>query len=195
MLMLTVGTKMAAGLMVSIAMLAGTSHAKESLIPHDMVYIGHGLSIMGMDKEEPADSGKTLTAYDKRMKGPWSAEAFNDEGPAHMVFLDSFLIDRYEVSNKDYGNFIKTQGHPAPAYWDDPRLNTPEQPVAGVNWTRPRRTVNIEGSGSRRKRNGKRLLVAPMAVCFRGAMNRRHQSGQTLTGNGKTSTHYIRWDL
>ena len=68
------------------------------------------------------------------MKGPWSAEALNDEGPAHMVFLDSYLMDTYEVSNKDYGEFVKAKGHPAPAYWDDPRLNKPAQPVVGVNW-------------------------------------------------------------
>jgi formylglycine-generating enzyme required for sulfatase activity len=48
--------------------------------------------------------------------------------------LDSYLLDKYEVSNEDYGAFIKSTGHPAPAYWDDPRLNKPEQPVVGVNW-------------------------------------------------------------
>ncbi len=51
-----------------------------------------------------------------------------------MVFLDSYLMDTYEVSNKDYGEFVTAKGHPAPAYWDDPRLNKPQQPVVGVNW-------------------------------------------------------------
>jgi gamma-glutamyl hercynylcysteine S-oxide synthase len=125
---------MALGLMSGLVWVGGAGYAEAPLIPNEMAYVGHGPSVMGLDKEKPADSGKTLTAYDKRMKTPWSAEAFHDEGPAHMVFLDSFLIDRYEVSNQDYGGFIKTQGHPAPAYWDDPRLNQPEQPVVGVNW-------------------------------------------------------------
>ena len=132
--MMKMGTGMAMGLLSGIAWLSGTGHAEESIMPNDMVYVALGPSVMGMDKEEPADSGKKPTAYDRRMNTPWSAEAFNDEGPAHMVFLDSFLIDRYEVSNKDYGDFMKAQGHPAPAYWDDPRLNQPGQPVAGVNW-------------------------------------------------------------
>jgi formylglycine-generating enzyme required for sulfatase activity len=110
------------------------SHAEESLIPQEMAYVGHGPSVMGIDKEQPADSGKKLTAYEKRMRTPWSAEALNDEGPAHMVFLDSYLIDKHEVSNKDYDDFIRAKGHGAPAYWDDPRLNKPEQPVVGVNW-------------------------------------------------------------
>ena len=56
-----------------------------------------------------------------------------DEKP-HNVVLDAYYIDKYEVSNKDYKEFMKATGHAAPAYWDDPRLNKPEQPVVGVNW-------------------------------------------------------------
>ena len=111
-----------------------TSHAEESSIPREMVYVGHGPSVMGLDKEKPADSGKTPTAHNKWMKISRSSKALNDESPAHMVFLDSYLIDRYEVSNRDYGDFMKTSSYSAPAYWDDPRLNKPEQPVVGVNW-------------------------------------------------------------
>ena len=29
---------------------------------------------------------------------------------------------------------MRATGHPAPAYWDDPRLNGAAQPVVGVNW-------------------------------------------------------------
>ena len=111
------GTTMVTGFVGGLVMLAGTGHAEESLIPREMVYIAHGPSVIGIDKDEPADSGKRLTAYEKRMKTPWSAEALNDEGPAHMVFLDSYLMDKYEVSNKEYGEFVKAKGHPAPAYW------------------------------------------------------------------------------
>ncbi len=121
-------------LVATITMTAGMSRAEESLIPKDMAYVGQGLSVMGLDKEQPADSGKKLTAYERRMKGPWSAETFQDESPAHMVVLDAYFIDKYEVSNKEYGEFVKVKGHPAPAYWDDPRLNKAEQPVVGVNW-------------------------------------------------------------
>ncbi len=56
-----------------------------------------------------------------------------DETP-HKVVLDAYKIDKYEVSNKQYGEFIKATKHAAPAYWDDPRVNSPEQPVVGVNW-------------------------------------------------------------
>jgi iron(II)-dependent oxidoreductase len=132
--MKTMGNAVGAGLIMTVAIMTATAQAEKSKIPADMVYVGQGPSIMGLDKAQPADSGRRLTLYDKRMKTPLSAEAFNDEGPAHTVFLDSYLIDKYEVSNKDYGAFIKATGHPAPAYWDDPRLNKPQQPVVGVNW-------------------------------------------------------------
>ena len=121
-------------LATGFTILPATVRAEEPLIPKDMRYIGQGGSMMGLDKDAPVESGKTLSRHEKHMKAPWSLEAFRDEGPAHMVFLDSYLMDTYEVSNKDYGEFVTANGHPAPAYWDDPRLNKPQQPVVGVNW-------------------------------------------------------------
>lgn len=132
--MLTARIIVIATLATAFTILNTTVRAEESLSPQDMVYIGHGPSVMGMDKKVLPDSGKKLTAYDKRMMTPWSAKAFHDEGPAHTVILDSYLIDKYEVSNKDYEEFMKATGHSAPAYWDDPRLNNQRQPVVGVNW-------------------------------------------------------------
>jgi formylglycine-generating enzyme required for sulfatase activity len=127
-------TVIGTGLVMGIVIMAPAAQADESTIPKDMVYVGQGPSVMGLDRVETAMPNRRLSLYDRRMKTPWSAEAFNDEGPAHTVFLDSYLIDKYEVSNKDYGDFVKATGHPAPAYWDDPRLNKPQQPVVGVNW-------------------------------------------------------------
>ena len=61
------------------------------------------------------------------------SQEHQDEHP-HNVVLDAYYIDKYEVSNKEYKAFMKATSHAAPAYWDDPRLSTPEQPVVGVNW-------------------------------------------------------------
>ncbi|MDI3463846.1 MAG: putative DNA-binding protein [Nitrospira sp.] len=55
--------------------------------------------------------------------------------PQHRVVLDQYFIDKYEVSNERYKTFMKATQHPAPAYWDDPRLSKPNQPVVGVSWT------------------------------------------------------------
>ncbi len=53
----------------------------------------------------------------------------------HQVVLDAYLIDKFEASNARYKEFMRATGHPAPAYWDDPRLSKSEQPVVGVSWT------------------------------------------------------------
>lgn len=121
---------------IAVALCAGVAAfaAEEALVPENMVYIPFGSFVMGIDKEAKGPAKTPQTAYEKRMRSPMSKEAFHDEGPAHEVVLDAFLIDKYETSNKQFGVFIKATGHPAPAYWDDPRLNKAEQPVVGVNW-------------------------------------------------------------
>ena len=55
-------------------------------------------------------------------------------GPRHEVYLDSFDIDRYEVTNAQYEAFTGLTGHREPGnrlYVDH---NRPNQPVVGVSW-------------------------------------------------------------
>ena len=124
------------GLVLASWVSLGVSFAESetATTPKDMVYVSHGSFMMGIDKEPKKLSKTPSSLYEKRMNNPMSKDAFHDEGPAHEVTLDAYLIDKYETSKKLFGEFIKTTGHPAPAYWDDPRLNKPEQPVVGVNW-------------------------------------------------------------
>ena len=147
-------------------MLTVPVRAEEPLIPKDMRYIGQGGSVMGLDKEESVESGKTLTRHEKHMKAPWSLEAFRDEGPAHMVFLDSYLMDTYEVSNKDYGEFVTAKGYPAPAYWDDPRLNKPQQPVVGVNWEEAKAFCEYRGKRLPTEAEWEKAARGPQATLY-----------------------------
>lgn len=64
---------------------------------------------------------------------PMGSNEHSDE-PKHNVVVDGFMMDIYEVSNAKFKEFMKATGHAAPAYWDDPRLNKPNQPVVGVSW-------------------------------------------------------------
>lgn len=57
-----------------------------------------------------------------------------DEGPMHFVFTRAYFIDKYEVSNAEYMEFVAATGHPKPKYWEDPDFNRPELPVVGVSW-------------------------------------------------------------
>src|SRR6266542_2935027 len=61
----------------------------------------------------------------------WMGRAFNwlldelgmhlrmrlDDQPVHLVYLDAFWIDKYEVSNQDYARFVQATGHRKPFHW------------------------------------------------------------------------------
>lgn len=78
----------------------------------DMVLIPAGPFIMGYDKRWP------------------------DEGPSHTVNLADFYIDKYEVTNIQYEEFVKTTKRMPPLYWRNGQY-PPEKamhPVVMVNW-------------------------------------------------------------
>jgi serine/threonine-protein kinase len=63
------------------------------------------------------------------------------EQPAHTVALDSFWIDRTEVSTMQFERCVEAEGCDEPSCWkdgdlirDDSDFNGPQQPVVCVNW-------------------------------------------------------------
>lgn len=82
-------------------------------VPEDMVLVNAGGFTRGIDGDN---------------------KSFRDEAPAKMIYLSSYYLDKFEVSNSNYTEFIIATDHPAPAYWDHRKLNQPSQPVTGVNW-------------------------------------------------------------
>lgn len=57
-----------------------------------------------------------------------------DERPVRNVFVQSFFLDKTEVTNAQYQRFLAASGRPEPRYWRDPRFDRPDQPVVGVTW-------------------------------------------------------------
>ena len=55
-------------------------------------------------------------------------------GPPHPVYLVSFFIDKYEVTNRQYTEFVDATQYPAPPFWGNRQLRGPDQPVVGVSW-------------------------------------------------------------
>jgi gamma-glutamyl hercynylcysteine S-oxide synthase len=100
-------------IMVSVTILAEESKAITA-VPEDMVLINAGGFTRGVDNT--------------------NGDNFSDEAPAKMIYLSSYYLDKYEVSNAKYTEFIIATDHPAPAYWDHRKLNQRNQPVTGVNW-------------------------------------------------------------
>ena len=65
----------------------------------------------------------------------------DDEGdcsPAHKVYIDSFYMDKYEVTNAQYLEFCKETGRALPEFWGMKQFRSgsdfPDHPVVGISW-------------------------------------------------------------
>ena len=75
---------------------------------------------------------------------PGDRDGGRDEYPRHEVFLDAYYIDKYEVTNGRYLEFIRVTGHRKPQHPSNPKRNLwqggmmPEEvtdrPVINVDW-------------------------------------------------------------
>jgi len=59
-----------------------------------------------------------------------------DEAPAHQVYLDSYWIDQFEVTNGEYLIFIRETNREPPRYWEGGVYPAGQSsyPVVGVRW-------------------------------------------------------------
>lgn len=61
-----------------------------------------------------------------------------DHAPVHEVILDTFYIQRYEVTNFQYARFCNETGHRPPFFWEMAGFRCgpdyPHHPVVGVSW-------------------------------------------------------------
>lgn len=53
----------------------------------------------------------------------------SNEKPVHEVYLDAYYIDKYEVTNRQYREFVEATGHRAPEHW-----GKDDHPVGYINW-------------------------------------------------------------
>jgi len=95
-------------------------HSKESAPPH-MAFFPSGEFIMG----SPEDQGR------------------RDEHPQHKVFLDAFWLDQFEVTGKDFEEFLEhhPEEHPTITGWFDRKVrpDMEDKPVIGLTWKRCRK--------------------------------------------------------
>jgi len=57
-----------------------------------------------------------------------------NEKPVHHVWIDEFLLAACQVTNTEYGRFLRDAASLPPPFWSDPGFNDPRQPVVGVSW-------------------------------------------------------------
>jgi len=91
----------------------------------EMVLVPEGPFTMGITQEEL----QQVFLLDQR-----PTPVFLTELPARTVYVDSFFVDRYPVTNYQYRRFVEETGHREPWLWKDPLWSQPMQPVVGVGW-------------------------------------------------------------
>lgn len=63
------------------------------------------------------------------------SEADEDEKPAHLVNLDAFYIDKYEMTTERYRTFLNETRREKPPFWTDTiPVNHRSKPVVAVTW-------------------------------------------------------------
>jgi formylglycine-generating enzyme required for sulfatase activity len=63
-----------------------------------------------------------------------SEEGQENEMPRHRVWLDSFAIGKFPVTNEEYRIFVENTHATAPPFWSETMFVNPRQPVVGVSW-------------------------------------------------------------
>ena len=82
----------------------------------------------------PKDGAKmVLISGGKFNMGDYFNDGLHDEKPIHDVYVDSFYMDAYEVTNRQYQKFVDATGYQSPKQWADPKFNLPNQPVVGID--------------------------------------------------------------
>jgi iron(II)-dependent oxidoreductase len=98
-----------------------------SEIESDMILIEAGGFLRGSSEEEIK---QLINKYPD-----WRYEWFNDEIPQEKIYIDSFYISRFEITNKQYERFLMDNpNYKKPDYWNEENFNASNQPVVGVSW-------------------------------------------------------------
>ena len=63
-----------------------------------------------------------------------SVQGQENEQPCHRVWVDSFGIGRFPITNHEYTKFIEATRKQPPPFFLNPIFSDPEQPVVGVSW-------------------------------------------------------------
>jgi iron(II)-dependent oxidoreductase len=79
------------------------------------------------------------------------SQSEGDHNPAHKVRVDTFYIDKYEVTNAQYHKFVEETGARLPEFWGMKKYRSgpefPKHPVIGVSW--PEAVAYAEWAGKR----------------------------------------------
>jgi len=100
-------------------------------IDDKMVLIPGGEFFMGSDS--------LVLEIPNKYPSSCSEDWFDGEFPLHKVYIDSFYLDRYEVTFAQFTSFVDETGYKSEGIWDslynsDHNLDIDNIPVVGVSW-------------------------------------------------------------
>lgn len=94
-----------------LILLTGTScNNSANDVPEGMVLVPAGEFIMGTNDTDEKNKAEIYGIPDK-----W----FIDEQPEKKIYLDTYYIDKYEVTMEKYKKFIDATGHRSPGNWNE----------------------------------------------------------------------------
>lgn len=116
------------GAFVSILMLAS---CRPAVPPPEMVAIPAGEFIMGSDRIDTEGLARELGMI---------RSLYVDEHPKRRLNLPVFWIDRFELTNRRYAEFVAATGASPPSNWPNGRVepNREDHPVSYVSWEEAR---------------------------------------------------------
>lgn len=109
--------------------LVGTLPIKTITTPKDnavMVYVPAGEFLMGTSDED-------IELY-KKIFPLRRIARFDNERPQRSVYVDAFYIDKFEVTNQQYKQFLAETGYEPTHYLDYEPHNAPDFPAAVLEW-------------------------------------------------------------
>ena len=111
-----------------------------------------------------------------------SDEGDDDEQPIHRVVLDSFYMDKFEVTNRRFAKFVAAIQSEPP--WGFADQETPvvqaDRPVRWVNWMEALAIVCGRGSACRPKQSGRKPRGGRMDASIPGGTTRRRRPTRSL---------------
>ena len=92
-----------------------------------MVYVPAGEFLMGSSDED-------IEHFKQELFPLRDSARYDNERPQRTVYVDAFYIDKFEVTNQQYKQFLSETGYKPEHYLDRPPYNTPNFPAVVLKW-------------------------------------------------------------